>query len=88
MRIKILTTRDFTPATERSITLALVVDREMTVKRDWGEELVAAGDAVELDPPARDPLDHDGDGKKGGDAAAAKAAKAETKAAQTGGDES
>lgn len=66
MRVRILRNRDFTPPEERRITVAYPKDSELTVKRAWGEALVKAGDAEEIDPPARDPLDHDGDGRKGG----------------------
>ena len=73
MRVRMKRTRNFTPPEERRITVKYREKQEYTVKREWGEALVADGDAVEIDPPARDPLDHDGDGKKGGVAKAARA---------------
>lgn len=66
MRVKLKRDRDFTPADERRVTVAYKAGMEVTVKRAWGDVMVADGDAEEIDPPARDPLDHDGDGRKGG----------------------
>lgn len=78
MRVRIKRDRYFTPPEERRVTLAYKAEMELTVKRAWGELLVAAGDAEEIDVPAREPekrpltpaqvkaLDHDGDGAAGG----------------------
>lgn len=66
MRIRMLRDRDYTPKEERRVTMAYTAASEVTIKREWGDELVAAGDAVEIDAPGRDPLDHDGNGRKGG----------------------
>jgi hypothetical protein len=66
MRIRFKRDRDFTPADERRITVAYPADAEVTVKRAWGEKLVADGDAEEIEAPARHPLDHDDNGRKGG----------------------
>jgi len=67
MRVRILRSRDFTPADNRRITVAYKAGYELTIKREWGEALVAEGDAEELEAPARDPLDHDdGNGRRGG----------------------
>lgn len=54
MRIKMLKTRNFTPAEERRITVKYVRTQEYTVKREWGEAMVKDGDAEEVDPPARE----------------------------------
>jgi hypothetical protein len=66
MRIKMLKTRNFTPAEERRITVKYLSGEEYTVKAGWGEALVKDGDAEEVAPPPRHPLDHDGNGAKGG----------------------
>lgn len=68
MRIKMLKTRSFTPPEERRITVKYIRNEEYTVKRDWGRAMIKDGDAEEVKAPARDPLDHDGDGVKGGSA--------------------
>lgn len=66
MRIRLYRTRSFTPPEERRITVKYLAGEEYTVKRTWGEAMVADGDAQEVDPPKREPLHHDGDGRKGG----------------------
>lgn len=74
MRVKFLRTRDFTPEGAPQLTLALAEGAEDTIRRVWGEALVAAGDAVEVAAPKRKAKgglgDWDGDGEPGGDAAA------------------
>lgn len=66
MRVKFKRDRDWTPPEDRRLTVSYKQGMELTVKRSWGEAMVADGDAEEIEPPARDPLDHDGDGRKGG----------------------
>lgn len=66
MRVKMLRTRNYTPRAERRVTTKFLARQEYTVRREWGEEMVADGDAEEAAVPPRDPLDHDGDGRKGG----------------------
>lgn len=70
MRVKFKRDRNWTPPEERRITVAYKKGMELTVKREWGEQMVKDGDCVEIDPPARDPLAHDNDGRKGGSAKA------------------
>lgn len=66
MRVRFERDRNWTPPEERRITVAYKQGMELTLKRAWGEQMVKDGDAVEVEPPARDPLDHDNDGRKGG----------------------
>ncbi len=73
MRVRFKRDRNWTLPEERRITVAYKQGMELTVKREWGEQMVKDGDAVEIDPPARDPLDHDADGRKGGSLPKAKA---------------
>ncbi|MGH6979041.1 MAG: hypothetical protein ACRED4_07100 [Brevundimonas sp.] len=53
MRVRMKRTRNFTPPEERRITVKYREKQEYTVKREWGEALVADGDAVEIEPPKR-----------------------------------
>ncbi|HYC66647.1 hypothetical protein [Brevundimonas sp.] len=69
MRVRFTADFDYTPSGERRVTIAYRAGMELTVKREAGEAAVRAGKAEELS----DPLDHDGDGKKGGAKKAAKA---------------
>lgn len=71
MRVKMLKTRNFIHPEDKRLTTKYLADGEYTVKREHGAALVAEGDAREIRAPRRDPLDHDGDGRKGGSAAAA-----------------
>jgi hypothetical protein len=66
MRVSFKRDRDFTPPEERRITVAYKAGTEATVKRAWGEQMVKDGDAEEVEAPARHPLDHDDNGRKGG----------------------
>lgn len=66
MRVKFKRDRNWTPPEERRITVAYKQGMELTVKREWGDQMVRDGDAVEVEPPTRAPLDHDDDGRKGG----------------------
>lgn len=54
MRVKMTRTTNFVPADERRITVKYLADGEYTVRRSWGERLIADGDAVEIDAPARE----------------------------------
>lgn len=72
MRIRVLRDRDWTPPEERRITIAYRAGTEVTIKRAWGEALVAAGDAEEIPSPPRsepfngaDPAKFDHDGRDG-----------------------
>lgn len=73
MRVRFKRDRNWTPPEQRGITVAYKAGMELTIKRAWGEQMKADGDLEEIDPPARDPLDHDGDGRKGGSAPKVKA---------------
>lgn len=53
MRVMFTKTRNWTPPEERRITVKYRAGQEYTVKRDWGEAMVAEGYAVEVDPPKR-----------------------------------
>jgi hypothetical protein len=52
MRVRILKDRTFRPPGER-ILIRYAAGLEATVKREWGEALIMAGDAEEVDPPGR-----------------------------------
>lgn len=85
MRVRFKRDRNWTPPKERRITVAYKKGMELTVKREWGEQMVKDGDAVKIAPPAREPekkpltaaqikaLDGDGDGSAGGSLPKAKA---------------
>jgi hypothetical protein len=67
MRVKFSKDYDYTPSGERRVTIAYKAGMDLTVKREAGEAAVKAGAAEEVKEVTRpDPLDHDGDGKKGG----------------------
>lgn len=68
VRIRMLKTRNFIVPEDRRVTVKYLRGEAYTVKRAHGEALVKDGDAEEAEAPARaaDPLDHDGDGRKGG----------------------
>lgn len=66
MRVKFKRDRNWTPPEERRITVAYKAGWEGTIKRAWGEQMRDDGDLDEVASPARDPLDHDGNGRKGG----------------------
>lgn len=66
MRLRFSDTVNFVPPEDRRITVKFRAGQEYTVKREWAAAIVADGDAVEVDPPQRDPLDHDDNGRKGG----------------------
>ena len=53
MRVRILRERRFIPPEERRMSVHFTPGLECTVRRAWGERLVAAGDAVEIEPPRR-----------------------------------
>jgi hypothetical protein len=55
MRIRILRARTFMPPGERITIRYYPVGLEVTVKRAWGDALVAWGDAEEITAPARKP---------------------------------
>jgi hypothetical protein len=48
MRIRILRDRNFRP--NNQMTVAYKAGTECTVKREWGDALVADGDAEEIEP--------------------------------------
>lgn len=54
MRIRMLQDRDYVPADDPRATVAFIAGREYTTRRVWGEEMVAAGQAEEIDAPARE----------------------------------
>jgi hypothetical protein len=53
MRVRILRERRLVPPGLRRISVHYLPGMEVTVKRAWGDVLVASGDAVEIDPPPR-----------------------------------
>lgn len=53
MRVCILRDRRFVPPGLHRISVHYLPGMELTVRRAWGDLLVAAGDAIEIDPPAR-----------------------------------
>ncbi|WP_292052145.1 hypothetical protein [Brevundimonas sp. UBA5866] len=57
MRVVFLRDRNFTPPEQRGITVAYKAGMELTIKRAWGEQLVADGDAREVAPPRRRPAE-------------------------------
>lgn len=69
MRVRFTEAFDYTPSEEPRVLIAFSPnggsekDGAYTVRRECGEAAVKAGKAVEI---ALDPLDHDGDGRKGG----------------------
>lgn len=71
MHVRFLRDRNWSPPEERRITVAYKQDMELTVKRAWGEQLVADGDAVEITPPRRglggSAAPFVGDGERGGE---------------------
>ena len=48
MRVKFLRDRDWTPAEDRRRIGVSAAGSEETIKRSWGEQLVADGDAEEI----------------------------------------
>lgn len=67
MRVKFTRDFDYTPTQERRVTIAYKAGQEFTVKREAGEAAIRAGAAIEIKEVTRPhPLDHDGDGRKGG----------------------
>jgi len=59
MRVRFLKDRNWTPREDRRLTIAFKAGMEETVKRAWGEQMVAAGDAEEIDAPPRPTTDRD-----------------------------
>jgi hypothetical protein len=55
MRIRVLRDRRLVPPDTRHIAVQFKKGGEHTVKREWGEALVADGDAEELGTPRRKP---------------------------------
>lgn len=53
MRVEMLKTRNYTPPEERRMTVKYREKQEYTVKREWGEALVADGDAREIGAPKK-----------------------------------
>jgi hypothetical protein len=69
MRVRFTSSFDWTPPEDRRITLAFKAGAELTVRRECGQDAVAKGAAVDLDPfNGADPaaFDHDQDGEPGG----------------------
>jgi len=60
MRVRFKRDRNWTPPEERRITVAYKKGMELTIKREWGEQMKTDGDLEEIDPPARDVLEHEG----------------------------
>lgn len=80
MRVRFTEPYDYTPSEEPRVLIAFSPnggaekDGVYSVRRECGEAAVKAGKAVEIAP---DPLDHDGDGRKGGSLSKAKKTSAE-----------
>lgn len=53
MRVRFLRDRDWTPAVDRRVTYAFAAGSEATVKRSWGDQMVAEGVAEEIAAPPR-----------------------------------
>jgi hypothetical protein len=53
MRIRVLRDRRLVPPDTRNIAVQFLKGGEHTVKREWGDLLVEAGDAEEIETPAR-----------------------------------
>lgn len=53
MRVKMMKTRNWIPPEERRITVKYRARQEYTVKREWGEAMIADGDAREVGAPKR-----------------------------------
>jgi hypothetical protein len=53
MRVKFIRDRNWTPPERRMITVAYKAGMELTVKRAWGAQMVADGDAVRVPAPRR-----------------------------------
>jgi hypothetical protein len=53
MRILMKRTRNFVTPEDRRVTIKYRADGEYTVRREHGEEMVEAGEAVEIEAPAR-----------------------------------
>ncbi len=74
MWIEMKRTRNFTPREERRITVRYLAGNRYLVKRHWGEEMVADGDARAVETPSKreltaaqiKALDHDNNGAAGG----------------------
>lgn len=80
MRVRFTEPYDYTPSEEPRVLIAFSPkggpekDGVYTVRRECGEAAVKASKAVEV---AQHPLDHDGDGRKGGSLPKAKKPDAE-----------
>jgi hypothetical protein len=57
MRIRVLRDRRLVPPDTRNIAVQFTKGGEHTVKREWGDILIADGDAEELDAPHRKPAE-------------------------------
>lgn len=70
MHVRFLADFDYTPSADPRIQIAYRAGWSGPVRRECGERAIVEGRAEEIDTPAqsqsRDPLDHDGDGRKGG----------------------
>jgi len=53
MRVRILRDRRFVPPGLHRFSVHYTPGLEVTVRRSWGALLVAAGDAIEIEPPGR-----------------------------------
>lgn len=53
MRIRMTKTRNWTVPSDRRVTIQYKEGKRYTVKRAWGEQLVAAGEAEEIEAGAR-----------------------------------
>ncbi len=57
MRVRFLRDRNWTPPEQRGITIAYKKGMELTIKRAWGDQMVADGDAEEIQAPSRAEVD-------------------------------
>lgn len=66
MHVRFEQPHDYTPSADPRVTIAYPAGYSGPVKRECGLRAIELGRAVEIVAPSRDPLDHDGDGRKGG----------------------
>lgn len=53
MRVRILNDREYRTPDDPRVSIDYKAGQELTIKHEWGQDLVASGDAAEIDPPRR-----------------------------------
>ena len=66
MHVRFTDDFDFTPPEDPRSTVAYRAGWSGSVRRECGRQAIDQGKAEEVEAPARDPLDHDQNGRKGG----------------------